>query len=257
MRIILVAAVGTLAFFGIADARMYKCADPNGKVTYSERPCEQGTQNTIKLYDNAFDPPAPPAQVDTNDGLRPGTAGMSSGSRLGGQAGAQSRGSSSKTGTTVHARKGMSMAEVRANLGKPDTEDDPTLFHGNTQCRDGEQRDVWMYHGSKGYLGQKITFCNSEVVQVASLTADSKHAAPLGSNKTGHVGGSLTAQRGWSRTQVLERMGQPDSKKPMAFSGNHLCPAGRRVDTFVYASRGGNLGQTVIFCDDAVIDVTR
>jgi len=247
MRNIFLAAMSTLAFSGIADARMYKCTDPNGTVMYSERPCEQGTQKTIKLNDNSFAPIAPPARVDSNAGPRPGTASANSGSRAGAQ--------SSGRGTPVWAQKGMSSEEVRDKLGNPDIRDDSTLFGGSRKCDDGGFRDVWMYDGKDGNLGQKITFCDSKVVDVETLSPGSKHAAPSGSNRTGHTGGSVTAQRGWTRMQVVERMGQPDSRKPMTFSGNSLCPQGDRIDTFVYNRRGGNLGQTLIFCNDAVIDV--
>jgi hypothetical protein len=149
----------------------------------------------------------------------------------------------------------MSSDEVLAKLGNPDTRDDPTYFGGNRTCDDGGMRHVWMYKGTNGNLGQKITICNSRVVDVETLSPGSKHAAARGSNSTGHTGGSVTAQRGWSRTEVMARMGPPDSERPMTFSGNSLCPEGERVDTFVYNRRGGNLGQTVFFCNDAVIDV--
>ena len=252
MRNILVAAMATLAFSGIADARMYKCTDPNGSVTYSERPCVQGAQRAIKLYDNSFAAPTPSAQTGTNDDVRRGMVGGNSGSR----AGAQSNNSSGGKGKPVWAQKGMSMAEVRAKLGNPDARDEQaTVYDAHRKCDNLQARDVWMYSGGNGNLGQKITFCDSTVVEVEPLTAGSKHAARPGSNRTGHTGGSVTAQRGWSRTTVMERMGPPDSKKLLDFSGNSLCRPGDRGDEYVYLPRGGNRGQRVMFCNDAVVNV--
>jgi len=255
MRNILLAAMVTFAFCGLADAKMYKCTDAKGSVTYQERPCAQGTQQTIKIHDNSSAPLAPPPQIETGNGLQQNVGSVKSGSRVGVQSTAPTSSSSSRRGTTNAARKGMSMSEVSASLGNPDKKDDPTYFHQNRQCQNGERRDVWMYHGANGYLGQKITFCEGIVVDVAALSAESKHTAGPGSNRTGLTGGSVTAQKGWSRTEVLEKMGAPDNKKPMEFSGNVSCPMGARVDTFIYAPRGGNLGQTVFFCNDAVVDV--
>jgi hypothetical protein len=51
-------------------------------------------------------------------------------------------------------------------------------------------------------------------------------------------------------------MGQPDKREPMSFNGGtSLCPPGERVDSFFYAGRNGNLNQTVIFCNNSVVDV--
>ena len=251
MRNVLLAAMATLACYGIAEAKMYKCTDPNGKVTYSERPCAQGTQKAIKLHDNSSAPPAPSERTESNASNRQGIAGTSSRSR----AGAQSGGSSTGIGTSFTARKGMSSDEVRANLGEPDVKDDPTFFGGNRQCPDGGMRQVWMYEGHNGNLGQKVTICSSRVVDVETISPGSKLTAGAGSNKFGHTGGSVTAQRGWSRMKVLEEMGQPDHKLPLRFSGSSLCPENQRVDDFVYLPRNGNLGQTVTFCNDSVVNV--
>ena len=242
MRNILVAAIASLAISGIAEARMYKCTDPNGSVTYSERPCEQGTQKAIKLYDSTFTAPTP-SRYGTNSAIPGSRTRSSSGSGSGGR------------GASGPVRVGMTTDEVLANLGRPDTKDDPTYFGGSRSCRDGSMREVWMYKGKNGNLGQKLTICSSTVVDIDTISSGSKHNAGAGSNKFGQTGGSVTAQPGWSRMDVLERMGKPDTTKPMTFTGNNLCPGGARVDTFVYNRRDGNLGQTVIFCNDRVVDV--
>ena len=252
MRTFLLAALVVVAMPGPANADTYKCVDAGGKVTYRERACERGTQSTVKLHGNSAAPHVIPSRVAEE--LAASRGGASSAGYASGTAGsaASPRG---LVGMPETARPGMSSAEVLAKFGEPATRDDPTYFHGGATCADDVVQRTWLYGGQGGAPGQLIVLCAGKVVDVKPVAAGSKHEAGPGANRTGLVGASMAAQRGWTRIEVLQALGAPDIRTPMEFSGTELCPAGERVDAFFYAPRGGNLGQTVTFCNNSVVDV--
>lgn len=145
-----------LAVFAAADARVYKCANDKGGVTYQDTACAPGRE----LRNPEADPVPPsstPSTPPTDKGA-PGSASNSTRLRTG---------TVTVPGGSPAERKflqaGMSEAEVLQKVGRPDVE-------SNGRAKDGRRWTYLPTDGDPGVLttltfgGDKVTHIERKVM---------------------------------------------------------------------------------------------
>jgi hypothetical protein len=134
---------------------------------------------------------------------------------------------------------GDSAVEVQRKLGPPKRQD-ATLFDQN--CNG--QHEIYQYAPrTPGSLAQTIYLCNDRVVDIKHDPFASA-AAPNGTGES--------VKTGDTRVEVETKLGPPKSKD-RTYSGQNC--SGRQDVYYYPAPSQGRLAQTIIFCDNRVVDI--